>query len=302
MEWVLVALVVLGIWIYSRSRSLNGAHGVESRRPDRQISREDLAGVKRAADEDVTEFGEELQRLDSDLGGRELDEGTRADYQRALDAYEDAKASAAAVTSGDEIRHVTEILGDGRYDVACVRARVEGKPLPARRPPCFFNPQHGPSSRDVSWAPERGARRDVPACDLDAQRVEQGAEPDSRKVMLGARRVPYWQAGPAYAPWTAGYFASFGIMEMMFVGTMMGMAFGGFDGSYDQGYEDGQDSGSADGSEGSSDGGSDNNAGGDVSGDASGDGGGWDGGADGGGFDGGWGGGGFDGGGDFGGF
>ncbi len=192
MEWVLVALVVLGIWIYSRSRSLNGAHGVESRRPDRQISREDLAGVKRAADEDVTEFGEELQRLDSDLGGRELDEGTRADYQRALDAYEDAKASAAAVTSGDEIRHVTEILGDGRYDVACVRARVEGKPLPARRPPCFFNPQHGPSSITVRWTPPGGTEREVAVCASDANRLARGEDPAVRMMRVGDRWVPFF--------------------------------------------------------------------------------------------------------------
>ena len=34
-----------------------------------------------------------LQQLDIELDGRELDEGMRADYQRALDAYDIAKSS-----------------------------------------------------------------------------------------------------------------------------------------------------------------------------------------------------------------
>lgn len=295
MEWIFIALIVLGVVIWSRNRRQNqsddrgDARG--GRAPRRQLSAEELAGVRRTVDEDVTEFGEELQRLDLELGGRELDEGTRQDYQRALDAYEDAKTSAEAITQPDEIRHVTEILGDGRYSVACVRTRVAGEPLPPRRPPCFFNPQHGPSVRDVPWAPDGGTPRDVPACALDAERVEAGAEPASRQVMVGSRRVPYWQAGPAYAPFGAGYFGSFGVMEGLFIGTLLGSSFGWFDGDggFDDGYSEGHDSG-YDAGQDSGDGGADSGGG---------DGGGYDaGGYDGGGGD--FGGGDF-GGGDFGG-
>ena len=282
MWWLLLALaLLLAVVVVSTSNRRR----VEQQR--REVAAEDLAGVKRLADDDVTEFGEELQGLDIELAGRQLDAGTRQDYQRALDDYEAAKESVVAVTSPDQVGHVSEILEDGRYAVACVRARVAGEPLPQRRPPCFFDPQHGPSVRDVSWRPDGGEPRDVPACALDAERVDQGAEPDSRKVMVGARRVPYWQAGGAYAPWTAGYFGAFGIMPALFMGTMMGMAFsGGFDGG------DSGDSGdSAEGGDGGDSGGD----GGD-SGDFSADGGGFDGGGDfGGGF-------GDFGGGDFGGF
>ncbi len=294
MEWVLIALVA--VLVVLAVRGGNRRQIAQTRRRD--AAPDELAGVKRAADEDVTEFGEELQRLDIDLAGRELDAATRADYQRGLDAYESAKESVQAVRSPDEIRNVTEILEDGRYATACVRARVEGQPLPARRSPCFFNPQHGPSVRDVTWTPSGGSAREVPACALDAQRVEAGAEPDSRKVMVGSRRVPYWEAGPAYGPWAAGYFATFGVMNVLFLGTMMG-SLGGFDGSYDQGYDEGYDAGQdgsggdGGGDAGGGDGGSDYSAGGDYSGDMGG--GGWDGGGSdfGGGFDGG----GFDGGG-----
>jgi hypothetical protein len=109
-----------------------------------------------------------------------------------------------------------------------VRARVAGEPLPTRRPPCFFDPRHGLSVVDVTWAPPGGTPRDVPACALDAERVRAGAEPDVRKVMVGSQRVPYWQGGRVYAPYAAGYFGGFGPMDWMFMGLMFGG--GGFDG------------------------------------------------------------------------
>src|SRR3954452_15489658 len=188
----------------------------------------ELEPVKKLAFEDVTALGEELQRLDLELAGRALtDDGERADYQRALDAYESAKTAADRISQPEDVKHVTEILEDGRYAMACVRARVAGEPLPSRRPPCFFDPRHGLSVEDVSYAPPGGAPRDVPACALDAERVRAGAEPDIRKVMVGAQRVPYWQGGRAYQPYAQGYFGGFGMMDMMFMGMLFG---GGFDG------------------------------------------------------------------------
>lgn len=181
----------------------------------------ELEPVKQLAFEDVTALGEELQRLDLELAGRPLiDDGERADYQRALDSYESAKAASDRMTEPDDVRHVTEILEDGRYAMACVRARVGGLPLPARRPPCFFDPRHGLSVEDVPYTPPGGARRDVPACALDAERVTAGAEPDIRKVMVGSRRVPYWQGGRAYQPYARGYFGSFGPLDWIFMGFM----------------------------------------------------------------------------------
>jgi len=180
----------------------------------------ELEPVKKLAFEDVTALGEQLQELDLDLTGRQLDDGERADYQRALDAYENAKSASDKMAAPDDIRHVTEILEDGRYAIACVRARVAGEPLPTRRPPCFFDPRHGLSVEDVPYAPAGGASRDVPACALDAERVRAGAEPDIRKVMVGSRRVPYWQGGPAYQPYARGYFGGFGPLDWIFMGFM----------------------------------------------------------------------------------
>jgi uncharacterized membrane protein YgcG len=261
-ELIVVLLVVAGLLIAVRvSRS-----GLQAR--DREALAIRLDPVKKLAYEDVTALGTDLQALDAEVQGSTLDEGARADYQRALDAYEDAKASSEAMTQPDDITHVTGILDDGRYAISCVRARVAGQPLPTRRPACFFDPRHGISVRDVTYTPQGGATRQVPACALDAERIDVGADPDIRTVMQGPQRVPYWQGGPAYAPYAAGYFAAGAGMSLLFGGLLIG-SMGGFG-----------DGWGGDGNDGDSSGDEDSAVGGD--------------GGDGGGF--------FDGGGDFGGF
>ncbi len=197
-----------------------------SKRRELERQEAELAPVRQLVFEDVTALGEQLQDLDLELSGRALSPGEQADYQRALDTYESAKEAADAMTHPDHVRHVTEILDDGRYAIACVRARVAGEPLPTRRPPCFFDPRHGLSVTEVQWAPPGGVPRDVPACALDAERVEAGADPDSRMVMAGHQRVPYYQAGPAYAPYAAGTFGGLG--PLLFTGLLFG-GLGGFD-------------------------------------------------------------------------
>lgn len=220
---LLLLLVVIG-----GGAALYRRHSVQQREAAERAELESvLTTSRRAADEDVTKFGEELQRLDSDVAGHALDEPMQQDYQRALDAYDDAKVSLDAVRRPEEIRHVTEILEDGRYAVACVKARIAGQPLPAKRPPCFFNPAHGPSSRDVEWAPPGGVPRAVPACPADAERVLAGADPYIRTVQVGAQRVPYWQGGQAYAPWAQGYYSRWNGSDLL-AGALIGsFLFGG---------------------------------------------------------------------------
>ncbi len=226
---ILVVLAVIGGAALYRRRAVNQREAVRQAELESQ-----LTTSKRAAEEDVTKFGEELQRLDTDVAGHPLDEPMQQDYQRALDAYDNAKASLDAVRQPDEIKHVTEILEDGRYAVACVKARVADQPLPAKRPPCFFNPAHGPSSQNVEWAPPGGVRRDVPACPADAERVLAGADPYIRTVQVGAQRVPYWEGGQAYAPWAQGYYSRWSGSDMLsgvLIGSLlfggMGSVFGG---------------------------------------------------------------------------
>ncbi|HIW30608.1 MAG TPA: hypothetical protein H9987_11465, partial [Candidatus Luteococcus avicola] len=195
MEYVILAIMALGLVTWFANRRQQQALATQQA-AELEAS---VAASRKMADEDVTKFGEELQRLDSAVAGHPLDAAMRQDYERALDAYEDAKRSLEAVTKPEQVSHVTEILEDGRYAIACVNARVEGRPLPQKRPPCFFNPAHGPSTENVDWAPAGGATQSVPACAADAERVKAGADPVIRTVQNGSRRVPYYDAGPAYA-------------------------------------------------------------------------------------------------------
>jgi hypothetical protein len=276
--------VVAGVIFVVRQRAES-----QRRHQLEQRSARDLESARAVADEDVTRFGEELQRLDTDLLIEKLDEPTRQDYQRALDSYEAAKQALQRATDPGDLRHVTEALENGRYAVACVRARTSGQPLPARRPPCFFNPAHGPSTTDIDWAPPGGQPRQIPVCAADADRVRQGAEPDIRTVPQGIGRVPYWQGGPAYSPWASGYFGGYaasGLLPAFMMMTLLsptwdGGAVDGFDtGDYGDGGDGGGDDGDGGGGD-SGDGGGDGSdagdgGGGDLGGDAGGDGGGWD--------------------------
>jgi hypothetical protein len=286
MEILIVLLLVGAVFLFVKSRT-------SSR--ERQAEAESLAAVRSVAEEDVTRLGEDVALLDAKTAGRELDEATRQDYRRALDSYDAAKAALDRMRRPEDVKAITGILEDGRYAMACVEARLEGRALPTRRPPCFFNPQHGPSTDDVEWAPPGGQPRPVPVCAADAERVRAGADPDVRQVPVGAGRRPYWQGGPGYGPYAQGYFSPYagsGLLPGVLLGAVMFGGFGGWDG---------------DGSDGGSDGGGDAGDGVDGGGDY-GDGGGGDGGGGdfaGGGWGGGggdWGGGGDFGGGDFGGF
>jgi hypothetical protein len=163
--------------------------------------------VRRAADEDVTRFGEELSELHVATLTTELDEGMLADYQRALDAYESAKASLRQCATAADVTLVTRILTDGRFSHACVLAGRDGRDRPERRPPCFFDPGHGPATRDVEWAPPGGVARDIPVCFRDAERLAAGLQPEVRLVRLGDRRVAWFASGPMYAAWAGGWYA-----------------------------------------------------------------------------------------------
>jgi len=268
-EVFLLLLIVLGAVFFI-------GHRKEKQR-QRELLAAELQQVKKTAEEDVTSFGEEVAELDVITAGVELDTGGAQDYKQALDSYDVAKETLEKVDEPSDIRNVTEALEDGRYAAKCVRARVDGRPLPVRRPPCFFNPQHGPSVEDIDWAPVGGQLRPVPVCAADAERVAVGAEPAVRKVVTGDGRTrrAYWEAGPAYAEYNRGYFNSYagsGLLPGVLMGAMM---FGGMGGGWDSAY--GGDMGGGDmGDAGGDGGGLFGGDGGDGGGLFGGDGGGFD--------------------------
>ena len=164
-----------------------------------------LAAARPLCEEDITLLGEQLRGLDAELAERPLDEVARVDYQAALEAYESARRQLARATGVEDVVAVTDTLNDGRYSLACVQARLAGRPRPEKRAPCFFNPQHGPSAKDVMFTPRVGGTRRVPACAQDAARVEAGEQPTVRTIDVGGQQVPYRDAFSSSAVLDAKY-------------------------------------------------------------------------------------------------
>lgn len=184
--------------------------------------------VRKTLDEDITAFGEALDDLDVDLSDPRLGEEGRADLGAALDKYDQAKRAAVAMQRPEDAANVTEALDEGRWRVACVKARLAGEALPERRPPCFFDPRHGLSVKDVPFAPSGGATRDVPACQACAVAVESGTMPNARMVPTGAGDRPYWDSGREYAGYTSGYYRNnTDLFSTIFMATMIGNMFSG---------------------------------------------------------------------------
>ncbi|OIJ94698.1 hypothetical protein BIV25_21715 [Streptomyces sp. MUSC 14] len=194
-----------------------------SRKKQEERERAELEALRVVVDEDITAFGEELDRLGFQPSEPGATDAMRDDYTRALDAYDRAKQHMAAATRPQEVQPVTETLAEGRFALAVLAARRTGAPLPQRRVPCFFDPRHGPSVSDVNWCPPGGVLRMVPACADDALRVSQGGRPLTRMVPTGQGAQPYWSAGPAYAPWAGGYFGGAGgVVGGLLAGTLLG--------------------------------------------------------------------------------
>uniref|UniRef100_UPI0006E2C534 hypothetical protein n=1 Tax=Streptomyces graminilatus TaxID=1464070 RepID=UPI0006E2C534 len=226
-----VVLVAGGAGAYALVRRNRARHEEERR--------EALAKLTVVVDEDITAFGEELDRLDFHPAEAGADASMRADFERALDAYDKAKSLMAATRRPEEVRGVTQALEDGRFSLAQLAARREGRPLPERRGPCFFDPRHGPSVADATWTPAGGSPREVPVCAADRARLADGHDPAVREVETASGPRPYWDAGPAYGPWAGGYFGG-GILPGLLVGTLLGsmMATPSYAADYGTGYGD----------------------------------------------------------------
>jgi hypothetical protein len=215
---VLIGLLVLGGGGFLAWRAVR----------NRRRAQAELAEVKAAAHDDLIALADDVQKLEVPV---ESNPAAKREYEAALADYDTATHAYDRATRAKELEAVATALEDGRYHMAVAEALLEGREPPERRPPCFFDPRHGPSARDVEWAPPGGTPRPVPACAADAQAVERGLEPASREVVAGGRRVPYWNAPPYFGPWAGGYFMPFGGMGFLsglFVGELLGGAFGGW--------------------------------------------------------------------------
>jgi hypothetical protein len=225
-----------------------GAALFVGRRRKRVREAAEFEEAKRNARDDLVALGDDIRALDLDVQMPGADPQAKADYDHAVARYTEAEERWELARRPEDLAPVAEALEEGRWAMASAKARFAGETPPERRPPCFFDPRHGPSSRDVLWSPPFGQERPVPACEADAQRVERGEDPHAREVEWGGQRVPYWQAGPAYAPFAGGFFGGFGggLLPGILIGSVLGgaMAPGAAYGDY--GGESGGDFGGGD--------------------------------------------------------
>jgi hypothetical protein len=168
--------------------------GRRRRREQELVEKDRWRVARRLVDEDVTVLGEQLAELHVETLGDDLDPTARDHYRRALEHYDQAKHLLASSATAEDVAAAEQVVADARYHRAAVIAVRDGEPLPQRREPCFFDPQHGPAMQDVEWTPPGGTPRAVGVCAADARRLAAGEEPLVRLVRVGDRWVPWHQA------------------------------------------------------------------------------------------------------------
>lgn len=169
--------------------------GRRRRREQELVEKDQWRTARKIMDEDVTVLGEQVAELHLDTLADPLDAEASDHYRRALENYERATQLLAASRTVDDVAAIEQVVADARYHRAAVLALHDGEPVPARREPCFFNPQHGPSMQDVAWSPPGGTPRTIEVCAADARRLAAGEEPLVRMVRVGDRWVPWHLAG-----------------------------------------------------------------------------------------------------------
>jgi hypothetical protein len=220
-----IALLAVGGGAFALSRS---------RRRRRQDDAE-FAEVKDNTRDDLVALGDDIRALDLDVQMPGADPRGTESYAQAVGAYERANAAWNRARRPQDLEPVGAALEEGRWAMAAAKAQLQGRPAPERRPPCFFDPRHGPSVTEALWAPPGGQEREVPVCAADAARLADGEEPDAREVLVGGRAMPYYAAPAYFGPSAGGFYGGGGMfLPGLLAGTLLGgslfgpgVAFGG---------------------------------------------------------------------------
>src|SRR5687768_13973363 len=215
-----VLLLLLGVPL-----AFIGLGRYRQRKRQQEQERAELEEVKGVAREDLVALGDDIRALDLDVQMPGADAEGSQHYNQAVERYTEAEQALDRVRRPEDVEPVTSALEEGRWAMEAAKAELAGGEAPERRPPCFFDPRHGPSVADVEWAPPGGQPRPVPVCAADLQRIQDGMDPQAREVPYGGQMVPYWAAGPAYMPWAGGFFGG-GLLPGLLIGSGLGM-FGG---------------------------------------------------------------------------
>ena len=219
---VVLLVVVLGFFLIAR--------------PIHKRRQQELKAAKSAAQDDLIALSAGVTGQHADISARGSPEAAE-EQGAALSAYERGTLALDAARRPRDMATVSRAIAEGQYRLACAEALAAGRPRPDRRPSCFFDPRHGMSVGDLHWTPAAGGPgRPVPVCSACAHKVEQGIEPDMRKVEVNGAPVSYVNAG--FAP---AYWGGYGFGPGMFSGFLLGAALAphaSFAGSYASGGAD----------------------------------------------------------------
>ncbi|EXG79351.1 hypothetical protein CryarDRAFT_0386 [Cryptosporangium arvum DSM 44712] len=161
-----------------------------------------IVGVADAALKTDVEAGRnELLRVNSvlraDLERLRVHAGTGPMNTVLLRAAQNVEAfGSAGFAGGRHLFRATEAMAEAGRLIA-----------PTGRPPCLFNPMHGPATAEVTWTPGESMPRRVPVCDEDSVRITTGQAPDVRLVPTDFGLKPYYSAGRLYADWILGWYS-----------------------------------------------------------------------------------------------
>lgn len=236
-----------------------GGYAILRTRRRRRQEREQLEEVKREVLVDLAALDAATRELHLRMDLPGVSQEANADYVEALEAYSQASSAIDQAQRPADLQPVSERIEQGVFAAASARARLDGEPVPEHRLPCFFDPRHGPSVRDVAWSPPGGAAREVPACAADAIQIEEGREPATRQVLVGGQERPIYDAPGYYGGWAGGYYGmGGGLFQGLLLGSILSGGFGGgwgYGGGFGGGDGGGGDGGGGDGGFGGFDGG-----------------------------------------------
>ncbi len=205
-----------------------GGYALYRARRRRRQQREQLEEVKREVLVDLAALDAETRELHLRMDLPGVPHEAKAEYVEALEAYSEASTAIDRAQRPSDLQPVSERIERGVFAAATARARLDGEALPEHRLPCFFDPRHGPSVRDVAWSPPGGAAREVPACAADALRIEEGEEPATRQVSVGGQQRPIYDAPGYYGGWVGGYYGmGGGLFQGLLLGSILSGGFGG---------------------------------------------------------------------------
>ena len=241
----IVLLAALGSGTSGRRRE-RAAPRVEEPLPDARPFEE----VREAAEEDLLALADGIRALDIDVELPGASPAARQDYERALDLYDAAKRAFDRARAPSDFEPASVAVEEGRFAIASAQARLEGRAPPERRPPCFFDQRHGPSVRDVAWAPPGGTTRPVPACAADAIRIGGGGGSFGARGHGGRSLRALLGRSCLLRSWAGGSFGAFGsLVPGLLLGSVLGAGLTGF-GAFELGEEEGDFGGAGDFDEG----------------------------------------------------